>query len=241
MSLPEDAAPSLSFPRRALRMTGLVRDRIKRPLGLSILFVSSFLFFSQVFFPALSTTVEAKTIMPVAEGFFEEMALKRIEAFSFDELTFTGGLFDDIAPDEVIPTVFYLTIPRLELYDIAVETNSVDTTPHEMLGHYKGSSLPGKRGNTFIYGHSTLPSHYDPNNYKTLFTYIPRLEAGDEIIITYNNEELKYVVEKKETFTPEDLDPLKWRHLHYGSVSLMTCVPPGTTHNREVVFAKQVF
>ncbi len=217
--------------------------KIKRPLGLAILFTSTFVLFNEILYPAFNTRAEAKVLLPVPDNYFEEMALKRLAAFSFAELAFNELIdpYADLAPGETIPPVFYLTVPELGLSGVAVETNSVDTTPHEMLGHYKGSSLPGKRGNVFVYGHSTLPSHFDINNYKTLFTFLPKLEAGDEIIVNYNNKDYIYVVEKKEVFEPDELDPLKWRHLHYGSLSLMTCTPPGTTNQRTVVFAKQVY
>lgn len=220
-----------------------VLTRLRRPFGFIILFLSTFFFLTEVLIPSFTTRAMAKTIQPVPDQYFDELALKRLATFSFDELKFNEGIdpADQLAPGETVPEVFYLTIPKLSLNHIAVETNSVDTTPAEMLGHYKGSTLPGKSGNTFIYGHSTLPSNFDVNNYKTLFTFLPKLEKGDEIIINYNDKDLRYLVEKKEVFSPEEMDPLKWRYLHYSSVSLMTCTPPGTTNERTVVLAKQVY
>lgn len=214
----------------------------KKLFGIFFLFAATFFFFTEVLIPRITTQAEAKTIQPVADSFLEELALRRLEAFSFDELKFNDAVSSmDLDPNEVIPAFFTLTIPRLDLREVKVETNSVDTTPHEMLGHYKGSSLPGKSGNSFIYGHSTLPSHYDVNNYKTLFTFLPKLEKGDTVIINYNGTELKYLVERKEVYQPDDLDPLRWRYLPYSSVSLVTCTPPGTTNERTVVFAKQTY
>lgn len=216
--------------------------RPKKLLGMLLLFAATFFFFTEVFLPKLASSAQAKTIQPVADSFLEQLALKRLENFSFDELKFNDGSSGlDLDPNETIPPYFTLTVPRLDLKNVKVETNSVDTTPNEMLGHYKGSSLPGKSGNTFIYGHSTLPSHFDLNNYKTLFTFLPKLEKGDAIIINYNGEEFKYLVERKEVYKPEELEPLKYRYLPYSSVSLVTCTPPGTTNERTVVFAKQTY
>lgn len=217
--------------------------RRRRLCGILIVFSSVFLFFSQVVFPFLHVQVSAQTAKPVPDDYFDRLALRRIDTFSFDELRPQGSLAwqDSVADDEPIPTSFLLTIPKLGLKDVKIETNSVDTTPFEMLGHYKGSSLPGRPGNTFIYGHSTLPSYYNPKNYKTLFTFLPKLEKGDEVSITYNDHTFTYLVERKEIFEPEKLDPLMWKNLPYSSLALMTCVPPGTTDKREVVLAKQIY
>ena len=238
------------LPKLNFRSIGKLPKKyiLKRSVGFGVLFVSTFLLCTEVVYPHIATLADAQALSPVPENYFDQLALKRLETFSFDELnqrrkTEGSGLPEELqlAPGENVPEVFYLSVPKLNLHDVPVETNSVDTTPNEKLGHYKGSSLPGKPGNVFIYGHSTLPSYFNEKNFKTLFTFLPKMDKGDEIFIKYGDKQFKYLVERKEVSNPDNLDPLKWRHLHYGSISLMTCVPPGTVDQRMVVFAKQVF
>ena len=94
------------------------------------------------------------------------------------------------------------------------------------------------QGNAFIYGHSVLPWFFNPKNYKTIFSTLGDLENGDEVLITYNNKQLKYRVEKKVVMAPEDVKPLdEWKpkYLNDSTISLMTCWPAGTKSKRLIV------
>jgi len=104
-------------------------------------------------------------------------------------------------------------------------------SPDEFLGHYKGSALPGEPGNAFIYGHSVLPWFFNPKNYKTIFSTLGDLEAGDKFSINYKGKEMIYEVKEKETLFPNEVNPLEiWRpkYLNESTVTLMTCWPAGT-------------
>lgn len=139
-----------------------------------------------------------------------------------------------------VPDRFYLTVPKLRIKDAVVETNSSNLNPEKSLGHYKGTALPGEVGNAFIYGHSVLPWFYNPRNYKTIFSTLDSLKVGDSFTISYNNNELHYKVESVETKKPEEVDPMaefKPKYLNESTVTLMTCVPPGTRIKRLLVNA----
>lgn len=142
-----------------------------------------------------------------------------------------------------VPEFFSISIPKLKIENANVKTNFTGASPEEFLGHYVGSSLPGEKGNSFIYGHSVLPWFFNPKNYKTIFSTLGNLEKGDEVLITYNNKEIKYRVEDKQVLAPEDIKPLEnWKpdYLNDSTITLMTCWPAGTKAKRLVVRASLV-
>lgn len=165
--------------------------------------------------------------------------------FSFSELTAFGPAKDSVVKDRAdssqrqnVPQYFYLTIKKLGIERALVETNAKDLNPDDALGHYPGSALPGEVGNGFIFGHSVLPMFYSPKNYKAIFSTIDRLNAGDEMIVEYNNISYKYLVESHELAKPADVNPLaefKPRYLNESTVTLMTCYPAGSKAMRYMV------
>jgi LPXTG-site transpeptidase (sortase) family protein len=158
--------------------------------------------------------------------------------FEFSELKNTQETAMD--GNTNIPKYFTLSVPKLGIKDAVIETNSTNLSPESFLGHYKGSALPGQTGNSFIYGHSVLSWFFNPNNYKTIFSTLDKLQSGDEFVINYNNKELKYKVETKLVLHPGKVNPLeefKPRYLNESTVTLMTCYPAGTRAKRLLVNA----
>ncbi len=165
--------------------------------------------------------------------------------FSFDELTAYGPAKDTVVADrqdsltrQNVPQYFYLTIKKLGIEKALVETNAKDLDPNDALGHYPNSALPGEVGNAFIFGHSVLPMFYSPKNYKAIFSTIDRLNAGDEILVDYNNVQYKYLVESHQLANPADVNPLaefKPRYLNESTITLMTCYPAGSKAMRYMV------
>ena len=102
------------------------------------------------------------------------------------------------------------------------------------VAHLKGSSKPGEGSNIFIFGHSSFYWH-KPGEYKEIFRHLEDLQKNDEIIIGHNGREYKYKVTSKTTVDPRQIDVI--RPTSQEQVSLMTCVPPGTTLKRLIVVA----
>lgn len=200
-------------------------------------FLGIFVLVTQIILPLFVFTTKATITKPVeasvlgvASGFRE---------FEFSELSHEVNIQED--PNK--PDFYYLTIPKLRINKAKVETTPPDLNPEEALGHYIGSDLPGEAGNTFIYGHSVLPVFYNPENYKTIFSTISKLEIGDEFTIEYNNKKLTYAVEGKIELYPDEVDPLvgfKPKYLNESTVTLMTCSPAGTKIRRLMVNATLV-
>jgi len=143
--------------------------------------------------------------------------------------------------DYSIPEKFFIQIPKIKVNNGLVRTNSFEMNPDTFIGHYAGTSLPGEKGNMFLYGHSVMPFLFSEKNYKTIFSNIHKLEEGDEVIVRFNNKRYIYEVMEKVILKPEQVDPLNLVSEEYKdskTLSLMTCTPPGTSLKRLIVNAK---
>ena len=183
---------------------------------------------------------------------FEELGAGFVNGVNYKE---EGGIYypeflEEQAKENQkdIPNYFYLTIPKLEINQAKVETNSSNLDPTEALGHYNGSCLPDEACNVFIFGHSTFassPNRYADGDYKEVFSKLEELEYGDEFQIEYKGQVYKYIVELTKVQKPENVNPLdeplpKSLGKHESTVELFTCTPSGTTKYRLSVVGKLV-
>ncbi len=211
----------------------LVKSRV---LPSVLIFSGCVLLVSQVILPLVyfKSTSHTKPMESSVLG-----TVSGFKSFEFEELHVEEAIEQE--PQEInIPEYFYLTVPKLRIENAAVEVNSPTLSPDDALGHYTGTAIPGQVGNSFIYGHSVLPWFYNPKNYKTIFSTLEDLDTGDRIYIDINNERLTYIVENKETLYPGEVNPLaetKPAFLNESTITLMTCVPPGTKIQRLLVHA----
>ena len=158
-----------------------------------------------------------QTVLGLATGFKD---------FTFKELENKGGEIPKEEND--IPEYFNITIPKLGIKNALVKSEYDGPSPDEFIGHYKGSALPGKIGDSFIYGHSVLPWFFNPKNYKTIFSTLGDLEKGDKVFIKYNNRELTYTVEDKNVLKPSDvfhcrMETSVFKYLYNKSYDLLAC------------------
>lgn len=149
---------------------------------------------------------------------------------------------------EITPYENRIIVPRIgkniPLVDISV-TKSFDFDHMENIFmqelengvvRYPGSALPGEKGNSFIFGHS---SNYPwiKGNYNDVFALLDNVEYGDQIIVFYNQKKYVYTVREKKVVKPGDVKALE-RDPNKTELSLMTCWPVGTTLKRMLVFAE---
>ncbi len=168
----------------------------------------------------------SSSVLGIASGFRD---------FEFEELSASSNT---LGASTTVPEFFYLSVPKLGIDKALVEANAKSLNPDVALGHYRGSSLPGEVGNVFIYGHSVLPWFFNPKNYKTIFSTLDKLDIGDTVYIWYNNKRLSYQISAKKIVYPEEVNPLANvapEFLNDSTVTLMTCVPPGTKLKRLLV------
>lgn len=99
------------------------------------------------------------------------------------------------------------------------------------VAHLKGSALPGKGSNIFIFGHSSSNIGFGP--YSKVFAKLNELERGDKIIIFYKNKEYIYLVFEKKVVEKNDLSVVKPTPKE--QLTLMTCWPIGTADKRLII------
>ena len=122
-----------------------------------------------------------------------------------------------------------ISIPKIDmtqnLYE-GVELTVLNVGP----GHWPGTAQPGGYGNTVIAGHRV--THSKP------FRNVDKLENGDDIFVTHNNETFNYKVSGTEIVYPKDIwivDQTPGFRL-----TLFACHPPGSASQRIVIYADLV-
>jgi sortase A len=119
---------------------------------------------------------------------------------------------------------FTITIPKLRISNASVAIGGDDLSEH--LIQYPGTALPGKTGNSVIFGHSILPQFFDPKNYMAIFSTLHTLKKGDDIVASYDGVTYRYQVENMFEVKPTDIQILdQSRSDSY--LTLVTCSPPG--------------
>lgn len=136
---------------------------------------------------------------------------------------FTGGApKSDFDSSKV--EYYTISIPKLKVQDAIVAIGGEDLSEHII--QYPGTALPGKRGNSALFGHSILPIFYNPKNYLAVFSLLPTLKNGDEIFVDYDGISYVYRVETMFEVLPTDIQVLE-QDSSDSFLTLVTCVPPG--------------
>lgn len=146
-------------------------------------------------------------------------------------------VFDDTQASNWFPTAakkedfvsekvkyFTISIPKLKIDNATVAIGGEDLS--KSLIQYPGTALPGKRGNSVIFGHSILPIFYNPKEYISIFSLLPTLKKGDEIDVSYDGVSYTYRVETMFEVKPTDIQVLD-QDTSDSFLTLVTCTPPG--------------
>lgn len=104
------------------------------------------------------------------------------------------------------------------------------------VAHAKGSALPDKPGNVFLFAHSSQ-NYFQARRYNSVFYLLTKLEKGDEIYVFYNNKQYKYQVTGKRIVDAAAIQYIKGSSKEK-TLTLMTCWPPGTTFKRLLILAR---
>lgn len=160
-------------------------------------------------------------------------------AYPLDLTKASNWFTDDYSTDTEATSVKYytLSIPKLGVNRATAEIGGEDLSKN--LIHYRGTALPGRPGNAVIFGHSILPQFFNPENYLSIFSTLPKLNVGDEVNITYDGVSYTYQIEEMFEVQPSDIQVLEQRY-DDSYVTLITCVPPGTYLRRLVVKGRLV-
>lgn len=129
---------------------------------------------------------------------------------------------------------YQLSIPKLGVKNATVSLSNYDLSQN--LVQYYGTSNPPENGTSVIYGHSSLPQLFDPNNYKSIFATVHNIEIDDQILIHVNDETYSYRVFSIGITEPEDTNIFSQSYDN-SYITLVTCTPPGTIWKRLIVRA----
>ena len=150
--------------------------------------------------------------------------------FTFDNKDYTklSNWFDE-EPKNQNPTdsklaYFSLTIPKLKIENAVVKIGGDDLS--ESLIQLGGTALPGKTGNSVIFGHSILPTYFNPENYLSIFSTLSTLKKDDLVYVDYDGISYQYKVENIFEVRPSDLQILE-QDVSDSFLTLVTCTPPG--------------
>lgn len=136
----------------------------------------------------------------------------------------------------------FISIPKIHAYAPIIE--NVDPFNEEEykkalekgVAQAKGTFLPGEKGTSFLFAHSTAPP-WEITRYNTVFLRLGELKKDDTIIIAHDGKELKYIVTDKKTVWPNEVNYLL--HTSKTQLILQTCTPIGTSLQRLLIFAIQ--
>lgn len=104
------------------------------------------------------------------------------------------------------------------------------------VAHAKGTNLPGEKGNIYLFSHST-DAPWNIVRFNAVFYLLRELQAGDRVVVFYQDKRYDYIVFDKKVVDPNDLTYLTNRY-DSSVLTLQTCDPPGTLFKRLVVRAK---
>lgn len=105
--------------------------------------------------------------------------------------------------------------------------------------HYVTTPNPGEKGNAVIFGHSSS-NILNKGKYKFAFLMLKSLDTDDTFIIQKDGKRYVYKVYEKFVVSPKDLSVLGPTD-KTATVTLITCDPPGTSTNRLIIRAEQIF
>ncbi len=126
----------------------------------------------------------------------------------------------------------YLSIPRIGVATDVIEAGfsygEWDVPRYSAAHYWPVSAFPNTGGNVIIAGHVGYSG--------IIFNRLPNTRVGDEIFLTVNGENRRYVVREVLTLLPEDvwvMNPTNTEML-----TLITCIPIGVYSHRLIVRAE---
>lgn len=211
-------------------------------LGLSVFVYAFFPLISwQIYFAPVFANQEINSPIPkvniVSGNTLASLISEASQSLSGVNYTDAQNWFPGYNPETGLQrsTQYLISIPKINLIDAKVSAKDTDLTKH--LVNYGGTALPPEKGNAVIFGHSTLPQLYDKNDYKTIFSYLYKLETGDDIVVKVGNVTYKYKVESVTVVDPTNTSVLE-QNFSDSFLTLITCTPPGTIWKRLVIKAR---
>ena len=104
------------------------------------------------------------------------------------------------------------------------------------IAHAKGTAFPGINGTTYLFAHS-IDNFWNVGSYNAVFYLLNKLEAGDDVVLFYDNKRYNYTVSETKIVESSDTHYIASNLGQGERIILQTCWPPGTAWKRLLVFA----
>lgn len=204
-----------------------MNDKKLLKISATVSFVSGLVILFSTIYPIASYESSSKErypklISPIVSEEKEKVTLSSVD-YTKASNWFVGDV-KGVSFDDSSVTYYTLSIPKLDIRNALVEVGGEDLS--DSLIQYPGTAIPGKIGNSVIFGHSILPQFYDPTDYLAIFSTLPTLEKGDEIKVSFDGATYIYRVETMFEVLPTELEVLD-QNSNDSYLTLITCVPPG--------------
>jgi sortase A len=118
-------------------------------------------------------------------------------------------------PSDSTNTLGILIIPKINLKVSVSEGVDLETLKYAV-GHFKGSAMPGEKGNFCVAGHRSY-------TYSEFFNRLDEVQPGDYVIVRTRDGEFKYKIFQKEVVKPTEVSVLN--ATKDSTITLITCTP----------------
>ncbi|CAB1262427.1 Sortase [Clostridiaceae bacterium BL-3] len=125
-------------------------------------------------------------------------------------------------------TVGILIIPKIDL-KVAVGEGTDMNTLRYAVGHFKGTAMPGEKGNFVLAGHRSY-------TFGQYFNRLDELTTGDEIRVKTVKGSYKYKVYNTKVVLPDEVNVLN--PTKDATMTLITCTPIRVATHRLVISAR---
>jgi LPXTG-site transpeptidase (sortase) family protein len=197
---------------------------------------------------ALALTILIVLVQPLVFALNKESAerLSLLQNLKFLPPSQKAKVAPDLPPLNVSPVSedFSLVIEKIDVNVSVVEnTDLVDEKTYmeamrRGAAHGKGTSLPGERGISFIFGHSSF--NYLPlGPYNSIFNHLDKLEKGDRLTLLYQGQRFDYLVYETVIITPTEVNHVTEK-TDEPILVVAACYPVGTTEKRILIKARLV-
>lgn len=180
-------------------------------------------------------------IVIILFGFFNEVVIARLIQPGGTSETPIILSTDAIAPtDEPQVIIPKINVQLPLVFDVSSTSEDIiQGALDKGVIHYPGTSLPGQKGNSAYFGHSSN-NIFNRGQYKFAFVLLSRLVPGDIFYITFQGTVYTYKVYDKRIVSPDETWVLGDVQGKLSTATLITCDPPGTTINRLAVWGEQI-
>lgn len=140
----------------------------------------------------------------------------------------TGDSGASTMPADADGTIGIIIIPKINVKVAVNEGSDLDTLKYAA-GHFKGTAMPGEKGNCCIAGHRN-------SAYNKYFEDLDKLAKGDKIVLRAKKGEFTYKITDIKVVEPDDTSVLQ--STDKPTVTLVTCTPKGVFNKRLIIIGQ---